>query len=339
MSSLGDVIHTLPAVVDAWRALPDIHFHWVVEEGFQDIPRMHPFVDEVIPIAVRRWRGNWRTSLSGGEVGEFIRRLRRERFDLIIDAQGLVKSAIVGLLSTGSVSGFNWRSAREPLAAVTYSKSTSVDKNLHAVERQRRLFAGILGYEVSGVADYGLDSIKKPGGDSRNIMLLHGTTWASKLWPVESWRLLCRLILENGYTVVIPAGNRQEAQRAQLIAGETSAHVLSVMDLKELASTMSDCSGAVSVDTGLGHLAVALNLPLVALYGATSPYLTGVHGERQEVIVSDHLPCIPCRKRICRYAAEDYSSKIYPPCFERTTPESVWQALQLQISKINPQPV
>ena len=337
MSSMGDVIHALPAVVDAKRAVPDIQFDWVVEEGFQEIPQMHPAVNEVIPVAIRRWRRNWLTSLQSGEIGDFVRRLKRARYDLIVDAQGLIKSAIVGMLSTGPVSGFSWRSLREPLAALTYSKSMEVGNDVHAVERQRRLFAGLLGYVVSGAADYGLESLGKPRKENRNIMLLHGTTWESKLWPVESWRLLCRQILEDGYEVTIPAGNQEETRRAELIADNTRATVLSMMGLKDLALIMTGCSGVVSVDTGLGHMAAALNLPLIALYGATSPQLTGVYGAYQNVIVSDHLPCIPCKKRICRYAAEDYSSKIYPPCFERTTPESVWQALQLQIRKANPQ--
>lgn len=339
MSSMGDVIHTLPAVIDAKRAVPDIHFHWVVEEGLQDIPAMHPAVDGVIPVAVRRWRRNWLASLRSGEIGEFTERLKHQRYDLVVDAQGLIKSAIVGMLSIGPVSGFSCLSAREPVASLTYRKSIKVEKNIHAVERQRRLFAGLLGYKVSGTADYGLDSLSATGKNSRAIMLLHGTTWESKLWPVTSWRLLSALILESGYEVVIPAGNKQETQRAELIAENSRASVLSVMGLKDLASIMASCAGAVSVDTGLGHMAVALNLPLVALYGATDPTLTGVYGEHQKVIVSDHLSCIPCRKRICRYAAEDYSSKIYPPCFEKTNPESVWQALQSQISKMSLQSV
>ncbi len=337
MSSMGDVIHALPAVVDAKRALPDVQFDWVVEEGFQEIPQMHPAVNEVIPIAIRRWRMNWLTALLSGEIGNFVRRLKRARYDLIIDAQGLIKSAIVGMLSTGPVSGFSWRSARESLAALTYLKSMEVGNDVHAVERQRRLFAGLLGYEVSGAADYGLDSRRKPRKDNRNIILLHGTTWESKRWPVESWRLLCGLILENDYEVTIPAGNQEETRRAELIADNTRATVLPMMGLKDLALIMTGGSGVVSVDTGLGHMAAALNLPLIALYGATSPQLTGVYGAYQNVIVSDHLQCIPCKKRICRYAAGDYSSKIYPPCFERTTPESVWQALQLQIRKANTQ--
>ncbi len=335
MSSMGDVVHTLPAIVEARRAIADISFHWVVEEGFKNIPGIHPLVDEVIPVAIRRWRKNWWSSFSSGEIAEFYRTLKRRRYDLIIDAQGLMKSAIVSLLASGPVSGFDRRSARERGASLTYHRSIAVDKNLHAVERQRHLFAGLLGYEVSGPVDYGLKSAREVSRVSNTIMLLHGTTWESKLWPEASWRSLCNIILDDGYEVLIPSGNSRESKRAAFIAANTSAVVLSSMQLSELIPVMKTCSAAVSVDTGLGHLAGAMGLPLVALYGATDPALTSVYGDNQSVIVSDHLPCIPCRKRICRYPVEVYSSKIYPPCFEQTTPESVWQALQLQISKAN----
>ena len=181
--------------------------------------------------------------------------------------------------------------------------------------------------------DYGLKSIRKSSRAS--IMLLHGTTWKSKLWPQASWRSLCRIILESGYQVMIPSGNEEESRRAMFIAQDTAATVLPSMPLADLISTMATCCAAVSVDTGLDHLASALDLPLIALYGATDPTLTGIYGEHQHVIVSDHLPCIPCRKRICRYQVAVDSSKIYPPCFEQVTPEAVWQALRLQISKAN----
>ena len=335
MSSMGDVVHTLPAIVEAANKIPGISFHWVIEESFRTIAEIHPLVDEVIPVAIRRWRKSWRASLVSGEITAFYRTLKQHHYDLIIDAQGLIKSAIVSLLASGPVAGFSRQSVREPVASLIYRRSIIVDKNLHAVERQRHLFAGLLGYEVSGQVDYGLKSANEVSRVSRTIMLMHGTSWESKLWPEVSWRSLCKMILEDGYEVLIPSGNSRESRRAAFIAENTRATVLPPMLLAELIALMETCMAAVSVDTGLGHLASALDLPLVALYGATDPVLTGVYGEHQRVIVSDHLPCIPCRKRICRYPVAAYSSKIYPPCFEQTTPESVWQALQLEIKKAN----
>mgnify|MGYP001170270120 CR=1 FL=1 len=338
MSSMGDVVHALPAVVEARRELPNLKFHWVVEEGFKCIPETHPQVDEVIPIAIRRWRKNWLASLRSGEIAEFCRILKANHYDLIIDGQGLIKSAIVGMLAKGSVSGFSWQSARESLASLTYRRTITVKKNLHAVERQRQLFARLLGYESGGLVDYGLQPATVDSQGSRTIILLHGTSWDSKLWPVANWCSLCRMAIEEGYEVLIPSGNEGESRRAEAIAANTGATRLSSIPLSELISIMGTCSAAVSVDTGLGHVASALGLPLVAFYGATDPTLTGIHGDLQTVLVSDHLPCIPCRKRICRYPVEANSSKIYPPCIEHITPEAVWQALQSQILKVNHPP-
>ncbi|MFP6805928.1 MAG: lipopolysaccharide heptosyltransferase I [Pseudomonadales bacterium] len=360
MSSLGDVLHALPAVTDALNKRADIHFHWLVEEGFQDVPGMHPGIEKVIPIAIRRWRKNWIGTILSGELGEFVKELRSEHYDLVIDAQGLIKSAMVGMIARGPVSGFDRHSIREKLASVSYRESQSVAMDLHAVERQRRLFAKIFSYEISGAPDFGLSGdysqdhssqdsslqetasknnglhlAKSSGHAGGRIMLLHGTTWESKLWPESYWAQLSSLAQDRGFDVLIPAGNEIESARAHHIAEDSRATVLEGADLRELAAVMAQCSGVVSVDTGLGHMAVALDLPLVAIYGSTDPGLTGVYGERQKVIVSDHLPCIPCRKRICRYAIEDYSSKIYPPCYQPITPELVWQALQFQISQSN----
>jgi heptosyltransferase-1 len=336
MSSLGDVIHALPALADLKKAKPEIEIDWVVEEGFSDIPMQHPLVDNVIPVAIRRWRKHWIRSLVAGEVGQFVSALRASDYDLIIDSQGLIKSAIVAAIARGPVGGFARKSAREPIAVSAYAQSLEVDLKLHAVERQRRLFAGLLGYEVKGPTDYGFIS----GGFDRDaqarntIMLLHGTTWESKLWPASSWRALSKILLEAGHNVVIPSGNEIERKRAESIAENTQAVLLDPMGLKEMMTMIATCKGVVSVDSGLGHLACALDIPLVALYGATDPSLTGIVGPRQSVIVSDHLSCIPCKERNCRYGLGDNSSKIYPPCFEQSTPESVWQALQSQISKV-----
>ncbi len=333
MSSMGDVIHALPALVDASKAIPGIRFDWVLEEAFVDIPAIHPLVDRVIPIAIRRWRRRPGDLFRQRGFRDFFRELRRERYDLVIDSQGLIKSALTGWLASGKLAGFDRASVRETLAAICYNQSIAISKTLHAVQRQRLLFAGLLGYEVKGVADYGLASTIRPVQSGRQIMLLHGTTWESKLWPVEYWQALCSSMVEQGYRVVIPSGSPIEKARAETIAQATEAEVLPATTLADLIQVMSSSAGVVSVDTGLGHMAVALGLPLVSIYGATDPLLTGVYGEKQQTIVSDHLPCTPCQKRYCRYAIEDYSSKIFPPCYENIKPETVWQALESQIRR------
>jgi heptosyltransferase-1 len=321
------VVHALPAISEARAHNAQIHFSWVVEEAFSDIAVLHRAVDEVIPVAIRRWRKSWLTSWP--EIQEF--RARLGDYDLIIDSQGLVKSALLSRLATGPRHGFDRRSAREGLASAFYQVTHPVATNLHAVERQKLLFAQCLGYESEPGVDYGLASRSAP---SNGIMLLHGTTWSSKEWPESYWRELSEKISEAGYQVIVPSGDEIEYSRAKLIAGLNGESIYRPA-LSDLIEVMRSCSGVVSVDSGLGHLAAALQIPLVGVFGATDPGLTGMTGADVDLIVSDHLPCIPCRKRECEFRKPGDSSNIYPPCYKKTTPERVWQALQLQIGKKN----
>ncbi|MAL35291.1 MAG: lipopolysaccharide heptosyltransferase I, partial [Pseudomonas sp.] len=157
-SSLGDVIHTLPALTDAQRAIPGIQFDWVVEEGFAEIPAWHPAVAQVIPVAIRRWRKHPLQTLRTGEWRRFKARLRETHYDLVIDAQGLLKSAWLTRYVKAPVAGLDRDSIREPLASRFYDRRYAVPRERHALERVRQLFAQALGYSIPEmIADYGLD--------------------------------------------------------------------------------------------------------------------------------------------------------------------------------------
>ena len=146
-SSMGDVLHTLPALTDAQQAIPGIQFDWVVEEGFAQIPSWHSAVDRVIPVAIRRWRKAWFSAPIKAERKAFRDAVRLQQYDAIIDAQGLVKSAaLVTRLARGVKHGMDWSTAREPLASLFYNRKHHIAKQQHAVERTRELFAKSLGY-------------------------------------------------------------------------------------------------------------------------------------------------------------------------------------------------
>ena len=147
-SSLGDILHVLPALSDAAAAIPGIRFDWVVEEAFAEVPSWHPAVDRVIPVAIRRWRKNGLRALLSGEWGGFRKQLRMEEYDQVLDAQGLIKSALVSWMARGERVGLDADSAREPLASRFYDRSIAVAKGEHAVIRLRRLFAEALGYPM-----------------------------------------------------------------------------------------------------------------------------------------------------------------------------------------------
>ncbi|MEE4144021.1 MAG: lipopolysaccharide heptosyltransferase I [Halieaceae bacterium] len=285
LSSLGDVIHTLPALGDAAAALPGLVFDWVVEEAFAEIPAWHSAVDRVIPVAIRRWRKRPLREFTGPEWRAARRSLQEQDYDAVIDAQGLLKSAVVARLVPASRYGMDRASAREPLAALAYDHPIHVPRDMHAVERSRLLFARALDYPLPGVlGEYGLDAaVPATAGDlPRGLLFFHGTARAEKQWPETHWIALAMLAREAGYRVWLPWGNDEELQRAQRIANSGSnIEVLPRMDLQQLGGLLQRVEGAVAIDTGLGHLAAALAVPTVSLYGPTRTSLVGAYGRNQ----------------------------------------------------------
>src|SRR4051812_32217930 len=186
-SSLGDVVHHCPAVSDAARSVPEAEIHWVVEEPFADVARMHSAVKRVFPVAMRRWRrAPWSPSV-WSEVARFRAALAEQAYDAVIDSQGLLKSALVCVAAKGTKHGLDRESAREPLAALFYDVRHAVRKGLHAVERNRRLTAAALGYAYGGPLDYGLRAAGRPPLDGAYAVFLTMTSRAGKLWPGERW--------------------------------------------------------------------------------------------------------------------------------------------------------
>lgn len=283
-SSLGDVIHTLPALTDAQRAMPGIQFDWVVEEGFAEIPAWHPAVVQVIPVAIRRWRRHLLQTLRSGEWRRFKARLRETRYDLVIDAQGLLKSAWLTRYVSAPVAGLDRASAREPLASRCYDRRYAIARDQHALERVRQLFALALGYSVpETMADYGLDRNQlATSGDQPYLLFLHGTTWPSKHWPEGNWRELAERMSEFGWSIRLPWGNADEKARAERIAENlSSVSVLPKLNLGGIAKVVAGARACVAVDTGLGHLAAALDVPSISLYGPTLPGRVGAYGRSQ----------------------------------------------------------
>lgn len=299
-SSMGDIIHTLPAITDTARAIPDIQIDWVIEEAFAEIPRWHPAIRHVIPVAIRRWRMHPFAILRSPEWKQFRARLEQEQYDCVIDAQGLVKSALVARLANGKIYGFDWSSAREPLATLAYQQKFYISKDQHAVERTRALFGKSLCYRYSsagedcdlrsafrhtlGDGDFGL--VRSQFGIlDRNkpyVLFLHGTTRDSKHWPDEHWIHLCKLITQAGFTVKVPWYNEVEKSRAEkIVAVSERAEMLPKSNLQGMASVLAQAKAFVAVDTGLGHLGAALNVPGISLYGPTSPLYIGTYGKNQ----------------------------------------------------------
>ena len=322
---MGDVIHTLPAITDAKKHCPELMIDWIVEEDFQEIAKWHPAVNQVIPVALRRWRKNWFKSLRSDEFKQFKKRINEIPYDFILDAQGLLKSAALLFLLKGKKVGMDFRSAREPAATLFYQKKLAVEKDQHAIDRVRDLFAKAFGYAITNpVPQYGLKAfdIDLPMDlHEPYVVFLHGTTWATKHWPEIYWQQLAEMFKQTEYKIYLPFGNDIEKARAEKIAAHNpKAEVLPKLNLNQLAATLSKAKGIIAVDTGLGHLSAAVDTPTVSIYGATDPQKIGTRGAAQIHLMGD-FPCSPCLKRECTYPEK---LAVSPACYTKIPPSQVY---------------
>ncbi len=279
-SSLGDVVHNLPVVSDILARFARARIDWVVEEAYVDIVAMHPGVRRIIPVALRRWRGNLLKPGHWRELGQFRRALAGMRYDCVLDTQGLIKSALLAQSASGTRHGYDKSSAREPLAAKFYDTVHSVPRDLHAVVRNRRLAASALGYALPDVLDYGIapPSGAQPIAPHSYCVLLHATSRADKLWPEPSWVRLGQEFARRGCASVLPWGDAAERERSERIARDLPLAVVpAAQGIPSMAGLLAGARAVIGVDTGLTHLAAALGSPVVALYCGTRPGLTGVY--------------------------------------------------------------
>ncbi|GAA5178932.1 lipopolysaccharide heptosyltransferase I [Niveibacterium umoris] len=295
-SSMGDVIQYLPAVTDLHARVPDLAVDWVVEAPFAPLARLHPGVRRVIPVALRSWRKRLLSLSTWREFGTFRDTLKLARYEKVIDAQGLLKSALLARMAGAPVAGYMPDSAREPFATRFYANKYRVSWQMHAVERNRRLTAAVFDYRLDLPLDYGIRA-PDPAEDAWRpeepySVLLTATSRDEKLWPEPNWIELGRALNRRGLHCVLPAGSDAERTRATRIAAALPhATVAPRMPLDALATLLERAQCVVGVDTGLSHLAAALKVPVVAIYIATEPGANGVAGGRNAINLGGKGQC------------------------------------------------
>ena len=319
MSSLGDIVHTLPAVQDAVGH--GARFDWVVEENYHTVPALAAGVDNVLPVALRRWR---RAPLAhAADMRRFHHRLRKRRYDLVLDAQGLVKSAAVARwANAGDRAGLDAVCARERLATLGYQRRLRVPRREHAIVRSRRLFAAALGYPPPASAPrFGLAIPARPSDD---LVLAHGASWGSKLWPERFWTQLARRAAEAGLRPLLPWLGRERERARRIAAAVPEAVVCPPTNVAQALDLVARARAVVGVDSGLGHFAAAIGRPTVMVLGPTDPNLTGCHGAFARNVAAG-MACAPCLSRRCRYRDSNHPSA--PACLADVAPQRVWSAL------------
>jgi heptosyltransferase-1 len=300
LSSLGDVVHAMPVVHDILAAHPGARIDWVVEPAFAPLVRRVEGIGEVIECALRRWRRAWWTAAVRAEWRAFRARLQREAYDAVIDLQGLTKSALVARLARGVRHGLANRtegSSHEVPARWLVDHAVTMPPHIHALDRSRRLVAQALGLTADGPPRFGLRARPAiPAADAgavpaRPLMVfVHGTSRDDKLWPEDHWIALGRRLVEAGWQVALPQAGEVESARAARIAGALGpqATVWPAMALDAVVDAMAPAAGVIGVDSGLSHVAVALDRPHVQVYNLPTAWRTGpqpAHGHRHQVSV------------------------------------------------------
>lgn len=282
LSSLGDVVHHFPAVTDLARHRPEIEIHWAVEESYAPLVRLHPAVAAAIPVSMRALKARPLDFSAWARMRAASRTLAHGSFDYVVDTQGLVKSAWVARKARGPRFGFDRASARERSAARAYDVRIPVPRELHAVERNRRLVAAVFGYGTATPADYGLARVLPLPAFAPTepyVVFLHAASREAKRWAEQDWIALGERLARAGFTVVLPGGTAAEREAAARMAARMpKAMALPATGLEDMAALLANAWLVAGVDTGLTHLAVALGRPTVGIYRATRPELTGLHG-------------------------------------------------------------
>ena len=301
LSSLGDVVHTLPVVQDILAAMPDAQIDWVVEKAFAPLLTQVEGLNRIIPCELRRWRKSFWTAQTRCEWRAFKADLQTMSYDAVIDLQGLTKSAVVAWLARLTSQGKRYAMANQTDGS-GYEAPTrwvadvaiELEPHSHAVARGRLLAAMALGYSAElpeKALNYGLkvpvDQSIRAQAAPENVAFMHGTSRPDKEWPLQHWVDLGQRLMASGYQVTLVHGSAKELATSQAIAKQlgSSSTVLPLLSLDALAKELARFQGAIGVDSGVSHMAVALGLPHVQIYNFATAWRTGPLGCSHQVSV------------------------------------------------------
>ena len=313
LSAIGDIIHTLPAVSALRRAYPNAWLAWMVEKTGANLLRGNPDIDELITIDTRAWRANWWVGLR--HAWYVTRHLRSANFDLCIDFQGLLKSALFAYLSGAPQRlGFARQRCREPLSALlTNLHGPSQNPDVHIVEQlvellqplgiktgERRFTIPVSEAEVHFAARVWRELGFASGVPV--VVLNPGAAWETKRWGEANFARLNDALIRRYQVKTLLAWGPGEEPLVQRVARATSytPAIAPATTLLQLAALLSHCAVCVSGDTGPLHLAAAMGTPTVALFGPSNPQRNGPYGPGH-VVLHHKLPCSNCYQRTCNH--------------------------------------
>ncbi|MGV2288782.1 lipopolysaccharide heptosyltransferase I [Trinickia sp. YCB016] len=291
VSSLGDVVHNMPVIADIRRRYPDAQIDWLVEESFAGLVELVDGVRRAIPFSLRRWRKRLTSFENWREIRTFKRSLAAEKYDLVIDCQGLIKTAWVASWARGPLVGLGNRTdgaGYEWPVRFFYDKRVPIEPRTHVVERTRQLVAAALGEpkpQPTDDIDFGLDTRRAAIAVNAlglnlpvpYVVFVHATSRADKQWPDAAWIELGQSLVRRGASLVLPWGSDGERATSERLAKEfgDAAIVPPRLSLPAVVGLIDSAAATVGVDTGLVHIAAALKRPTVELYNFATAWRTG----------------------------------------------------------------
>jgi heptosyltransferase-1 len=315
LGSIGDIVHTLPALAALRVGMPQAEISWVVERQSSEILRDNPLLDRLIEVDTKALRRGLMSGETLRAPRQQLRRLRASAFDVALDFQGLLKSASIARLSGARrVFGYSRAGLREPASAIFLSKRVAVPKNTHVIRKSLMLVREALGVavpedpeELSFPIAVGAEDQKdaeqaaaSTGG--RYAILNPGGGWPTKLWSVDRFGKLADLLWSSyGITSLVPYGPGElelaEGVRQSSASGKAQPVNLS---LKAFYSLARGARVYVGGDTGPTHIAVAAGTPIVGLFGPTEWWRNGSPRPEDICVERNDIDCrVDCHRRSC----------------------------------------
>ncbi len=300
-SSLGDVVHSLPFLNSLKSRFPNAEIHWVIAKGLEGLLECHPMVDRIVIINKDMWKKLSKATDTIKEVKKLFKDIRNEQYDLAVDLQGLFRSGIITMATRAPVRiGFS--EAREG-SSLFYNVKVQGGEDVHAVERYMKI-AGALGCDEKNI----LFTFPLCNGQLKNIedirssmkdyaVIVPGARWDTKIWGAENFGRLASLLPLRSLVI----GSRSDREIAERVVQTSRGKAISLAgktSLRELIEIMRHARIVISNDSGPMHIAAGFRIPVVAIFGPTSPVRTGPYGKGHIVIKSD-LDCAPCFKKHC----------------------------------------
>ena len=321
LSSMGDIIHTFPAIQDLISNIPNAEISWLVDKQFVDIPSLHPHVHNVISVPLREYKKKPISFFLSPEFKRLRTLAKQQKFDYIIDVQGLLKSALSSLFFRGHRYGYCQNAAKEKRASFLYNTKIFIDKDTHAIDKTRCLISQVFNYRINlDHIDYGLPITHK---HDDYFLFLPGTSRPNKMWPQQNWQELQKLITDEEHKILIPWSTQIEYEQAHFIANNSKfVTILPKLTLKDLSVTVAKAKGVFGVDTGLTHMAAAYQRPIISLYNQRTAKLAYVKTNKHILCVSP-IDCNGCPKETCHVKKEPK-----PSCMSKIDPKKVWHSMK-----------